>query len=460
VAQPFAAADRAHVKRADPLFDRVLGQFETAGFEPGDAAGRARLVLEAASALAGGAGAEPRWGWFVPGRIEIFGKHTDYAGGRSLLCAVPRGFAVAARPRDDGLVRAIDARLGGTATIDPTADPSRASGWAKYVGVVASRLARDFPGAPIGVDIAFASDLPRAAGLSSSSALVVALAQAIVRRGGLDQRPEFRRELPAPTDLAGYLGAVENGLTFKTFTGAAGVGTDGGSEDHTAILLCRAGQVSAYSYLPVLNHGDAAMPRDWCFVVAASGAEADKAGAAREQYNRASRATRTLLDRWHARFGGAHRHLAAALAAQPQAISGFADGLGSGSELFRRLTHFIGEDGRVPEALEAFQHADRKRLGRLAGMSQDHAETLLGNQIPETVALAHLARVSGAFAASSFGAGFGGSVWALIDAGDAARFATAWLEAYRARFPSIAGASAFTCRPAPATVELTLDGPE
>ena len=37
--------------------------------------------------------------WWVPGRLEVLGKHTDYAGGRTLICAVPRGFAVAARPR-------------------------------------------------------------------------------------------------------------------------------------------------------------------------------------------------------------------------------------------------------------------------------------------------------------------------------------------------------------------------
>lgn len=446
------------MSRSDQPFDRVRGQFEEAGFEPADADGRARLVFEAGRALSDAAGAEPRWGWFVPGRIEIFGKHTDYAGGRSLLCTVPRGFAVVARPREDGLVRAVDARLGESATIDPTADPGRAAGWSKYVAAVGSRLARDFPGASIGTDIAFASDLPRAAGLSSSSALVVALARAIVRRGALDERPHWRRELPALTDLAGYLGAVENGLTFKGFAAAGGVGTDGGSEDHTAILLCRADQVSAYSYLPVRHHGDAAMPHDWCFVVTASGVEADKAGAALQQYNRASRATRTLLDRWHERFGGAHRHLAAALEAQPGAAGEFIDGIEADGDLARRLRHFIGEDGRVPKALEAFRRADRQRLGELASQSQEHAETLLGNQIAETIDLARLARESGAFAASSFGAGFGGSVWALADAGDAAGFGARWLAAYRKRFPSASGATTFPCRPAPATIELTLDG--
>ena len=30
--------------------------------------------------------------FFVPGRIECLGKHTDYAGGRSLICAVELGF--------------------------------------------------------------------------------------------------------------------------------------------------------------------------------------------------------------------------------------------------------------------------------------------------------------------------------------------------------------------------------
>ena len=57
-------------------------------------------------------------------------------------------------------------------------------------------------------------------------------------------------------------------------------------------------------------------------------------------------------------------------------------------------------------------------MTRLAEASQEDAERLLGNQVPETVALAALARSCGAFAATSFGAGFGGSVWALVDRAD------------------------------------------
>ena len=57
-------------------------------------------------------GRRPEWAWFVPGRIEIFGKHTDYAGGRSLITAVSRGFAVVAAPRDDELVLVTDIATG------------------------------------------------------------------------------------------------------------------------------------------------------------------------------------------------------------------------------------------------------------------------------------------------------------------------------------------------------------
>ena len=269
--------------RFDPGFDRVTQLFSDAGFDAPDAEGRARLLVQAFDAFRRSTERDPAWSSFVPGRIEIFGKHTDYAGGRSLTWTVPRGFLLIAAPREDRRVRVIDARLGEEAVVDLDAPTGGVSGWSRYAEVVARRLAADFPGAPLGVEVAFASDLPRAAGLSSSSALVVGLATALVHRGRLHMRPEWQAALQTLQDLAGYLGAVENGLTFKTFTGAPGVGTDGGSEDHTAILMARRHAVSAYSYLPVRRHADAEMPPDWRFVVATSGVEADKAGSARDQ---------------------------------------------------------------------------------------------------------------------------------------------------------------------------------
>ena len=110
--------------------------------------------------------------------------------------------------------------------------------------------------------------------------------------------------------------------------------------------------------------------------------------------------------------------------------------------LERRLDHFIREDSRVLEAIEAFRESDGARLSSLAEQSQAEAGTLLGNQVPATMALARAAREHGALAASSFGAGFGGSVWALVDRNSAADFAARWHP------------DAFVAEPGPPLVEL------
>jgi len=433
-------------------------QFEERGFGRADAVSRAALVTLASDALSG---AQARWTWFVPGRIEVFGKHTDYAGGRSLVAAVPRGFAVVGSPRDDAAVRVIDARYGGSVVVDPGDEAREYVGWHRYVAVVARRLARNFPGAALGVDIAIASDLPRAAGVSSSSALVVGLATAMIERAALRDRPEWRDSIHAVEDLAGYLGAVENGLTFGALGSASGVGTHGGSEDHTAILTCQGGRVSAFAYVPVVHQGDAAMPEDWRFLVVSSGIEADKAGAARDRYNRASLATRALLDLW-TRAHGPARTLAAALASGPRAEDALRDLVArsahpafNAGELSRRLSHFRAEDARVPAALSAFQDEDVERVGDLAADSQRDAERWLGNQIPETSALVRIACESGAFAATSFGAGFGGSVWALARSAEAAAVEEQVMGRYGALYPGTGPVTSFIARPGPALLDLS-----
>ncbi|MBA2305502.1 MAG: galactokinase, partial [Acidobacteria bacterium] len=109
-------------------------------------------------------GSPPAHAWWVPGRLEVFGKHTDYAGGRTLVAAVPRGMAVVAGPRTDGALTVTDARTGERCTIDPSDPPAPFTGWRSYAGVALQRLARNFPGSDISGDIVFASDLPVAAG--------------------------------------------------------------------------------------------------------------------------------------------------------------------------------------------------------------------------------------------------------------------------------------------------------
>jgi galactokinase len=87
--------------------------------------------------------------------------------------------------------------------------------------------------------------------------------------------------------------------------------------------------------------------------------------------------------------------------------------------------------------------------------SQRLAESALRNQIPETSYLARRATELGAAAASAFGAGFGGSVWALVRDGEMAGFMSAWRADYLTRFPERRSrADFFPSSPGPAATEL------
>ena len=70
-----------------------------------------------------------------------------------------------------------------------------------------------------------------------------------------------------------------------------------------------------------------------------------------------------------------------------------------------------------------------------ADASHRNADENLGNQVPQTNDLQRRARELGAPAASAFGAGFGGSVWALVERSGVDDFANAWLEDYRRAYP-------------------------
>jgi galactokinase len=308
--------------------------------------------------------------------------------------------------------------------------------WSTYPLTVCRRVARNFPSARRGIDFAFASNLPSAAGLSSSSALIVATFLALSDANELPDCTQYRAAIRGTEDLAGYLGAVENGSSFGELVGDTGVGTRGGSQDHTAILCAREGALVQYAYAPIRFEGAAALPDDFRFVIAASGVAAEKTGSALALYNRASATAAAALEAWRAATGSTPPTLAAALADAPNGIERFREVLAGRDDLLRRVEQFDREAELVRSAGDALARGDIDGLGRLVDESQAGAERLLGNQIPETIALARQARDLGAIAASAFGAGFGGSVYALVRAIEAEEFRERWLEEYLARFPA------------------------
>ena len=403
------------------------------------------------AAFAGLAGAAPPAYLSVPGRIEVFGKHTDYAGGRSLTCAIERCITVAFAARQDGVVSLVDAADGRRESFQLTLDLAPTVGhWSNYPMTVARRLARNFPGLAVGADVAFKSTIPRAAGLSTSSALVTAMYLVLASVNRLSERAEYQKAISTREALAGYLGSIENGQAFGGLPGDHGVGTFGGSQDHTAILLSEHDRLAWYHYGPVTRLGTVELPADLTFVVGFSGVTADKTGGARERYNRAATLVTALVGEWRKKTGRADPTLADAIASGPDAVDRLRDIAATGLPMFgveplqQRLEHFLVEDGvLVPAAIEAVQSGKLDNLGRISDESQRAAEQLLGNQVPETSALARLARRHGAVAASAFGAGFGGSVWALVPIVDAARFTATWRTAYAAEHARAASAASF-----------------
>lgn len=415
-----------------------------------------RSATQLAALLAGmrdlGAAADDAACYWVPGRIEVLGKHTDYAGGRSLLCAVERGFTMVAAPRDDAHMRILDARLHDLAECDigPNMNgPARH--WSTYPITVARRIARDFPalGKVRGADIVFASDLPRAAGVSSSSALVVSTFLALADVNDLRSLPEFSAHITDNEHLAGYLGAVENGWSFGHLAGDTGVGTLGGSEDHTAILCARPDELVQYSFRPVHFERAVPVPAGHTFAIGVSGVRAEKTGAARERYNRASRSMSVIVEIWRRATGRTEPTAAAVIASSAHAIDELravitaADTSDTGltpEQLLTRLDHFVVESEElIPAASDALSRGDLAAFGAVVDRSQARAERLLENQIDETIELARSARELGAVAASAFGAGFGGSVWALVRSDTAQEFLRRWERRHRERFPSSSG---------------------
>lgn len=317
--------------------------------------------------------------WFVPGRIELIGKHVDYLGGRSLTCATPWGLNFEATPntQSHGFHGFNDV----------------------YAQAVLRRLTRDFGALPAGVDIRVSSTLPQAAGLSSSSAWVLGLLAALAWANRLHACDAWKDAgLDEALAFAGYAAAIEGGSAWGPFAGDEGVGTQGGAQDHIAIACAREGAVLQAAYLPAAIEARASWPAHWRLLVLHSGVVAEKTGDALAAFNRVAA---------EGRAGGAARR-----------------------EQFRRECEVL-----VPAACAAIATADAHALGEVAAASQDGAETVLCNQVPETIALVQLARECGAFAASAFGAGFGGAVWAAVQTEEAEVVLDRWRQSYSSRFP-------------------------
>ena len=441
--------------------EQMVQQLRSAGMSEAEAQNKGELLSKAAAAL----GVDNCDTFYVPGRLECLGKHTDYVGGHSLVCAIERGFVLVSSARTDSVLRIIDVREGETVefAIGPELAPTMGH-WGNYAMTVAARLASNFGQGLRGANIAFISDLPQAAGMSSSSALMVGIFMVLAAVNELDQRPEYKANIKGIDALASYLGTIENGQSFGTLAGSKGVGTFGGSQDHTAILCGVAGKLSCYSYSPIRLECRVDVPAGYVFAIGSSGVVAAKTGAARDKYNRASGLVAAGLEEWNSATGRNDKHLADAINSSADALDKMRGILKSAKrddfsaeDIVRRLEHFVAEnDEIIPTAIGALEAGDIPEFGRQVDRSQELTDTLLCNQVANTVFLARDARQIGAVAASAFGAGFGGAVWAMVKEDEAEQFLADWQKRYATANPQESTrASFFVTRPGPAAEEIS-----
>ena len=331
----------------------------------------------------------------APGRVNLIGEHIDYCGLPVLPMALSRGVRIAFERRPDRGTRLVnaDAHFAPSFfTIDASIPPAAAGDWSNYARAAAQALAQRFPDLR-GVDALVQSDLPIAAGLSSSSALVVALALALLQSNGVTVAPLELMELLAQ--------------------GERYVGTAGGGMDQAIILGARAGCASRIDFRP-LRLTPTPVPADWQFVVAWSLVPAEKSGAARQAYNERTRQCDEARRLVAARLGRREDiSYPALLAAAPvEELLLVAEATLSGV-LARRFRHVVTEGTRVPQAEAAMAAGDLAAFGRLLDASHQSLRDDYEVSHPELDRLVELAREAGAVGARLTGAGFGGSIVAL-----------------------------------------------
>jgi len=225
-----------------------------------------------------------------PGRVNLMGRHVDHRGGHVNMMAIDREIILVASPRDDDVVR--------LANLDSKTFPDRRfsirdemagmdwddwlsyvtsprvqqmvrnsrGDWSNYAKAAMLRLQQRFRDVRLsGMDCAVTGNVPMAAGLSSSSAVLVAVAEAAIAINDLDVKPsEF-------VDLCG------EGEWF--------VGSRGGAADHAAIKLGRSSAIVHLRFFPFEVERTVPFPEGYRLVICNSHIKAKKSAGARDEFN-------------------------------------------------------------------------------------------------------------------------------------------------------------------------------
>lgn len=329
----------------------------------------------------------------APGRVNLIGEHTDYNDGLVLPVAIDRHVRIAARPNGSDTIRFYAALFQASAEF-PALAPGQPflAGWTRYPqGVALLLVGRGLR--LIGLDAVITGDLPIGSGLSSSAALEVAASLVLEHACGQVLSPRERA-------LLCRIAEVEF------------VGVPCGIMDQFASALCRRGHALFLDCRSLETHHIPLGP-DVVLAVCDTGVRrnlVDSPYALRQQEcAQAIEAVRGL--------GRPITSLRDLALDDLPLIERLPD------PLRRRARHVVTENGRVVDTARLLTGGDLDLLREVFLASHLSLQSDYEVSSPELDAMVEAALdAPGCLAARMTGAGFGGSVVALVRRGGEEEF--------------------------------------
>jgi len=399
----------------------------------------------------------------APGRVNLIGEHTDYNHGFVMPVALDKDVLLLARPRPDSMVRLSNVEADFppfSFTISSSVSPGPAGDWGNYAKGAARELARRIDRDLQGLDGIVAGQpphgVPRAVGLSSSSAVTVVVAVAIAHLNGW--RPDGAAMAQLCAEAEWYVG-TRGGIMdhFIAMLGRRG---------HALFLDCRPDAVGQYQ----MDH--VPLPRGYSLLIVDSGVRHQNVGGGFNQRVAACRAGVKLLQ---ARFPGT-THLRDVqdvswddlVPTLPEEMTvgelwergmdlGDLPGLTSDTllKVRARCRHVWTENRRVEAAVAALRAGEVTALGRLLNEAHASARDDYEVSCPELECLVQAAReVDGVVGTRLTGAGWGGCIVAIARDDVVPEFKAHVSGRYQAEMGR--SAAIFACRTAPGAGECLL----
>jgi len=355
----------------------------------------------------------------VPGRVNLIGEHIDYCGLSVLPMAIDRAVWFALRPNHLEKIRIATTAVGFTSAEFSTLTPivtGQPGDWVNYVRAAAETILTGnllvHRTSPPGFDALIDADLPLAMGLSSSSALVVATALALVVTAGMDDLEHVCENNPSfCLELADELARGERY-----------VGTAGGGMDQAACLMGCSECAIRVDFDP-LAVTPVPVPPDWSFVIAHSGDKAEKSGAAQQVYNRRTEEARRAAQKaWNILGEPECFQMASDEGLRSyEGLLEYTDILEKSKKIldstsYRRFRHILTEARRVSHAEEAMRAGKLAQFGKLLTASHRSLQDDYEVSTQQLDAMVDTALASGASGARLTGAGLGGSIVAICPA--------------------------------------------